>query len=71
MKFIHEDKNPKNGDSRVITKFLFFPMRLGDTTIWLESAKIYQVYVKDKNILPFLPIQLKLGWNNIRFEYDD
>ncbi len=41
------------------------------STIWLESAKIYQVYVKDKNILPFLPIQLKLGWNNIRFEYDD
>jgi len=34
--------NPKVGDTRVISRFFFFPQRFGDMWIWWERSKVYQ-----------------------------
>lgn len=31
-------KHPKIGDKRIVTFFLFFPLRIGDESRWLETA---------------------------------
>lgn len=35
-------KSPKVGDTRLITRFFFFPQRFHDTWIWLEFGSVYQ-----------------------------
>lgn len=39
MKFKHKPK-PQYGDTKVIHKFLIFPLRLNNETRWLEYATI-------------------------------
>jgi hypothetical protein len=51
MKYIV--KKPKQGEKRVITKFLFLPLCLKNDCRWLESASILQKYW--------------YGWENIKF----
>ena len=36
--------NPREGDRRTITRFLFLPRRIGYETRWLEWAKIIQEF---------------------------
>lgn len=36
--------NPKNGDIRIIKRFLLFPKTVNNVTIWLETAYIKQEY---------------------------
>jgi hypothetical protein len=55
-------KLPKDGDERVITKFLIFPLTLNDERRWLEKVEINQVYVK-------APLYHK--WVNIKFSDQD
>ena len=38
-------KRPLDRDTRIITKFLFFPVRIKDEWRWLEVASIKQMYV--------------------------
>lgn len=38
-------RKPKNGDRRVITKFLFFPRNIWGDVRWLERVKIEQRFV--------------------------
>lgn len=40
MKYIH----PRNKDERVVTKFLWFPVRIANETRWLETVKINQIF---------------------------
>lgn len=40
MRFYH----PKNLDKRIIKKFALFPIRIKDTTYWLETIYIKQSY---------------------------
>jgi hypothetical protein len=35
---------PKPGQSRVITKFAWFPVRIGNETRWLETVHLHQEY---------------------------
>jgi hypothetical protein len=35
-------KQPLNGDKRIITKFLWFPLTISKETRWLEVASIQQ-----------------------------
>jgi hypothetical protein len=37
---------PEHGDLRVVSKFLFFPLRIDDRVRWLEKTEIVQKYVK-------------------------
>lgn len=53
-------KLPKNGEHRVIEKFLFFPKSLetryemnGYSFRWLEKARIYQTYYEKDNYAIF------------------
>lgn len=42
MKKIHPIDTRKQGEVRIVTKFLLFPTRLGNETRWLERATIRQ-----------------------------
>jgi len=35
---------PKDGDTRIVTRFLLFPYRLNDETRWLETVRVKQQY---------------------------
>jgi len=35
---------PRNGQSRYISRFLIFPLKLNGETRWMERAEIRQVY---------------------------
>jgi hypothetical protein len=35
---------PKPGQSRVVTKFAWFPIRVGTETRWLETVHLHQEY---------------------------
>lgn len=44
MRWIKKEKGyPKDGDERIITKFLLFPTCLDNETRWLEKTTIKQV----------------------------
>lgn len=43
MKII-KDNAPKIGDTRVVTRFLVFPMTIGNDTRWLELATWIEKY---------------------------
>ena len=48
MKFILTPQ-PKLGDTRCRRRFAFFPVRIGDTVIWLEhyeQTDVYELYRK-------------------------
>jgi hypothetical protein len=59
------------GKHRVVTKFLFFPLHLGEEVRWLEKAKILQEFKEDRTAMPidkpgvlsFYPME----WINIKF----
>ena len=42
-------KLPKHGESRVIKRFLLFPIKINGYMYWLQFVKIYQVYDVTKN----------------------
>lgn len=44
MRWSHEPK-PEIGQKRTITKFAWFPIRLGNETRWLEKVHIHQKFV--------------------------
>ena len=37
--------HPKDGDTRVVTRFLFLPCRIENESRWLEIASVKQEYV--------------------------
>lgn len=41
MRFYHKN-NDKEGDTRVVRKFLWLPLRIGDETRWLECCHLVQ-----------------------------
>ena len=41
---ITKKNEPKEGDKRIISEFLIFPLTLGNEKRWLEKAKIEQIY---------------------------
>lgn len=43
MKYQHKPQ-PRVGDKQYVTKFLWFPMRIGDETRWLEKAMYVREY---------------------------
>ncbi len=43
MRFI-ERPTPRAGSFRVIKKFLWWPLKIGEETRWLETASIKQEY---------------------------
>ena len=49
------------GDTRVITRFLFFPRRIGNEARWLEKARIRQVAVR---------CEYSVHWYDERWEDD-
>lgn len=38
-------KDPRYGDRRTVTKFLWFPLQIGKETRWFEMATIEQRYI--------------------------
>lgn len=44
MRFKDPELKYKNGDTRIVRRFLFFPTRFYRETRWLEFANIIQVY---------------------------
>lgn len=42
MRFIKTPPSYKRGDERIITKFLWLPISIGDEIRWLEKATIKQ-----------------------------
>ena len=39
------NKNPKEHETRILERFLLFPVTLNDEKRWLEKAKIEQRYI--------------------------
>ena len=39
------NKNPKEYETRIVERFLLFPVTLNDEKRWLEKAKIKQRYI--------------------------
>ena len=35
---------PRHGDSRVVKRFLIFPIKLNGYMYWMQFVKLYQVY---------------------------
>lgn len=61
MRFKHAPK-PAEGETRVVNKFLFLPLRLKDETRWLEKTTVVQrgvYYIGDDKVV----------WKNVKF-YD-
>ena len=64
---------PKNGDQRIISTFLFFPLTIEETTKWLCFVKIKQEYfsfpfgvIKDhNNILGASKCTNSNKWKNV------
>lgn len=48
MKWIKKQKkdSPNDGELRIISKFLYYPMCIDDEYRWLEKVKIKQEYMK-------------------------
>lgn len=47
MKFkVKEKRNPNKDEIRIISKFLFFPVKIGNEIRWLEIAYICQVFTE-------------------------
>jgi hypothetical protein len=44
MRFRKKRRNPEVRGTRIITKFAWFPVDIGDTIIWLESYHVLQRY---------------------------
>lgn len=40
------DKEPKVGDERIVTKFLWLPLKINDSVRWLEFANVCQRLVE-------------------------
>jgi hypothetical protein len=40
------DSTPDRGDTRKLTKFAYFPTRVDNVIIWLESYIVYQEYTQ-------------------------
>ena len=62
-------KNPKEGDTKVVKKFLWFPVCVGRECRWLETATVkyvYQGYVED-----YLLGTEMLLWDPIQFIDDE
>ena len=59
-------ENPKENDTRIVDRFLLFPIKIGNERRWLEMAKIEQKYIYtytyDNGIAN--PIGI---WANIKF----
>lgn len=45
MRFAVKPK-PKDGDTRIIERFLIFPTRIGNEIRWLETIKVRQIAKK-------------------------
>ena len=60
MRFKH--CQPNEFDERIIRKFLWLPLTLGDETRFFERAYIVQVYIKYKD--PFAPPAM---WQHLRW----
>lgn len=55
---------PKEGDIRIIKKFLFFPKKIEDETRWLESAYIVQEYIRYQ-----VEWSINYTWKDISWNY--
>lgn len=44
MRFYDKGCEPEDGDVRYITKFLWWPKRIGTMTVWLEFVTLQQRY---------------------------
>ena len=67
---------PKNGDLRVISKFLFLPLRINNRVRWLEKTEIVQryvvYYVEEYPLLFGKPFSYTMGkWETIGFAVPD
>ena len=68
---IKPPSEPEIGTVRIIKKFLWFPMRIGNEWRWMERAKILQRWERDVHFVAdcsgaggyFYP-----GWANVAFE---
>ena len=69
MNWKHRTKpTEKYGDKRIITKFLLFPMRIGDESRWFEIATIQQELIKVRRAVPQTTYQYDTGrWINKEF----
>lgn len=59
MQWVSPPKNPKDGDSVVIKKFLWTPLQIGPDVKWLQYAKIKYVcaYTSKTNALGYAKFQ--------------
>lgn len=56
------DPEPKEGDTRVVTKFAFFPIpTYNGYTVWLEKYEEYQEYT-EITMFDGIDVYLELGW---------
>jgi hypothetical protein len=58
MRWNISDRSHCDGDKRVVTRFLLFPLNIGTEVRWLCSAKILQEYSSN---------YAGSGWDNIQF----
>lgn len=57
-------KYPKDGETRVVTKFLWFPQTIGFEERWLERASWKEVFSKCPLGLTFLDVWIKTEWKD-------
>lgn len=70
MRRIYNTEKPKLGDTKVVRKFLWLPLRIGDEERWLEYAHIVYVYKEVfKPLKIFVTIKEQvwspLAWKNL------
>ena len=46
MRYIYKKIEPKHGDTRIVSKFLWFPVTIGDETRKWERTMILQTYIR-------------------------
>ena len=64
MKWVEKRRRPKTGGTRIIERFLFFPLTIGKETRWLERVRILERY--DAYPLILYPEYVS-HWESVKF----
>jgi len=71
MRFIRKEKQvvyPKIGDTKIIKRFLYFPLTLGNETRWWETANIECEYMEFVTTEPDLMVSgVDYYWIKVKF----
>jgi hypothetical protein len=69
MRWTNRVDNRKDGDRRVVYKFLIFPKTINNETRWLEKAYIVQELQKTWDLATHAYTGLK--WRDVKWDFDE